>query len=155
MTKAERVLAFASIEVGTVESPANSNRTKYGKWFGLDGVPWCGIFVSWVFDKAGANLGNIGFSNGFAGCHTAVAHFKKTKQTTTTPKPGDIVFFDWQWDGRYDHTGIYEGPVSETQFSTFEGNTSIDNNSNGGKVMRRIRTMNRGVLFVHPKVLDR
>lgn len=155
MKAAERVLAFASIEVGYAETPANSNRTKYGQWFGLDGVSWCGMFVSWVYDKAGVNLGNIGFTKGFAGCQTAVAHFRKTGEVTTKPRPGDIAFFDWQWDGRYDHTGIYAGPVNETQFATFEGNTSIDNNSNGGSVMRRVRTLNRGVLFVHPKVLDK
>jgi hypothetical protein len=154
MTKAERVLAFASIEVGTVESPANSNRTKYGKWFGLDGVPWCGIFVSWVFDKAGANLGNIGFSNGFAGCQTAVAHFRRTKEVTTKPQPGDIVFFDWNGDARYDHTGLFVRRLSATQFETIEGNTSPTNQSNGGMVMRRKRSFGKGVLFVHPKVLD-
>lgn len=33
------VLEIAKQEVGTVESPRDSNKTKYGKWFGFDSVP--------------------------------------------------------------------------------------------------------------------
>ena len=47
-------------ELGTLESPPNSNRTKYGAWYGFDGFPWCAMFVSWVYDKAGSPLGKIG-----------------------------------------------------------------------------------------------
>lgn len=155
MSPAERILAFAALEVGYKETPPNTNRTKFGTWFGLDGVAWCGIFCSWVYDKAGANLGRIGFTKGFAGCQTAVAHFKQTKQVTTAPRPGDLVFFDWNWDGRYDHVGIFVRMVNGTQFETIEGNTGIDNQSNGGQVMRRKRTLGKGVFFVHPKVLDK
>lgn len=39
MATAERVLDIARAELGTKESPAGSNRTKYGKWYGLDGQP--------------------------------------------------------------------------------------------------------------------
>ena len=44
---AEKVLAVARGELGNTESPAGSNRTKYGKWFGLDGYAWCMMFVMW------------------------------------------------------------------------------------------------------------
>ena len=79
MTKGQKVVEVAKKEIGTTESPKNSNKTKYGKWFGFDGVAWCGMFCSWVYAEAGVPLGNIGFLKGFAGCQTAVAHFKKTK----------------------------------------------------------------------------
>ena len=42
---ANEVLKLAAGELGYTESPANSNRTKYGKWFGFDGQPWCMMFV--------------------------------------------------------------------------------------------------------------
>lgn len=154
-TTAQRILSIARAEVGYSEVPANSNKTKYGKWFGLDGVAWCGIFCSWCYDKAGANLGRIGFLKGFAGCQTAVAHYRKTGEVTTNPQPGDLAFFDWNGDGRFDHVGIYLRKVSATTFETYEGNTSLTNQSNGGQVMHRSRTLNKGVLFVHPKVLDK
>lgn len=142
------VVEIAQREIGYTESPPNSNRTKYGKWFGLDGVAWCGIFVSWCFSKAGRPLGNIGFAKGFAGCQTAVAHFKQKGMITKKPVEGDIVFFDWNGDGRYDHTGIFIRD-NGNGFDSIEGNTSLTNQSNGGSVMIRQRGY-KGAIFVHP-----
>lgn len=151
----QKIIEVATAEIGTKEVPDNSNKTKYGKWFGLDGLYWCAIFVSWVYDKAGVPLGNIGFLKGMAGCQTAIAHFKKTGEITTEPQQGDIVFFDWNGDGRFDHTGIYIKKIDKNYFETIEGNTSLVNQSNGGEVMRRKRAFNKNAIFVHPKVLDK
>ncbi|MGB4958675.1 MAG: CHAP domain-containing protein [Saprospiraceae bacterium] len=141
------IIEVATRELGTKESPKNSNKTKYGKWFGLDGVPWCAIFVSWAYAHAGDKLPKIGFSKGFAGCQTGYAYFKKNGWITDTPTEGDIVLFDWQGDGRYDHTGLFVKWLDGYHFETIEGNTSLQNQSNGGEVMRRIRS-NKNVIFV-------
>jgi hypothetical protein len=108
------------------------------------------MFVSWCYDQAGQRLPNIGFSKGFAGCQTAVAWAKKNKKVVTGPQPGDIVFFDWNGDGRYDHTGIFECWIlGDGVFSTIEGNTSLSNQSNGGSVMHRRRAFHKTkTLFV-------
>lgn len=148
----EKLIEIAKDEVGYSETPPNSNQTKYGKWFGFDSVPWCGMFVSWVFNQALLPLGNIGFLKGFAGCQTAVAHFRKKQQVTTTPTPGCIVFFDWNLDGRFDHTGIFIRHIDKDHFETVEGNTSLTNQSNGGQVMLRKRKYNKTVLFVNPNL---
>ena len=145
-----KVTEIAVKEIGQTESPKNSNNSKYNKWFGLPSLPWCGMFVSWVYFHAGKPLGNIGFSNGFAGCQTAVAYFKKNKKITTTPIEGDIVFFDWNKDGRYDHTGIFVKWIDENHFESIEGNTAVGNDSNGGKVMRRTDRNKKFAIFVHP-----
>jgi cell wall-associated NlpC family hydrolase len=145
-----KIVDIARKEIGTVESPLNSNKTVYGEWFGLNGVAWCGIFVSWVYHMAGVVLPKIGFSKlGFAGCQTAVAYWKKAGKVTNKPVAGDIVFFDWNGDGRYDHTGIYVRHLNDTQFESIEGNTSLTNQSNGGQVMLRKRNYRRAI-FVHP-----
>ena len=145
----EDIIEIARKEVGTKEKPANSNKSKYGKWFGFDGVAWCGMFVSWCYYMAGFPLGGIGFTKGFAGCQTAVAYFKKNEKITLNPIEGDIVFFDWNGDGRYDHTGLFvRWTLNKETFETIEGNTSLTNNSNGGEVMIRQR-INHNVLFVH------
>lgn len=141
----KKILNIASKEIGTIESPENSNKTKYGRWFGFDGVAWCGIFVSWCYAQAGLALPKIGFTKGFAGCQTAVAYFKSQGLITTRPSSGDIVFFDWNSDGRYDHTGIYNGEIDENTFYCIEGNTSLTNQSNGGQVMRRTRSYNSAI----------
>ena len=100
-----KIIEIAQKEVGYVE--AAGNKTKYGKWFLLDGQPWCAMFVSWCYAQAGKPLPKIGFTKGFAGCQTGYEYFKKNGWITDKPVPGDIVLFDWNWDKRYDHTGIF------------------------------------------------
>lgn len=153
-----KVIELATLEVGTKETPKGTNKTKYGKWFGLDGVAWCGIFVSYLYDKAGTPLGNIGFKKGYAGCGTAVAYFIKTNQVIKDTKDlqaGDIVFFDWNNDGRYDHTGIFIKKQGLFDFNTIEGNTAVGNDSNGGEVMFRLRSFNTKCVFVRPRILNK
>jgi len=145
------IIRIAEREIGQGEKPLNTNKTKYGKWFGFDGVAWCGIFVSWCYAQAGFQLPKIGFSKGYAGCQTAVAYFKKNEMITTKPVEGDIVFFDWNKDGRYDHTGLFVKWIDENTFETIEGNTAVGNDSNGGNVMVR-RRKNVNVLFVHVEI---
>ena len=140
------VVKVALQEVGYSES--KGNRTKYGEWFGLNGVAWCGIFVSWCYAKGGVKLPRIGFWNGFAGCQTAFKYFKTNNMLTHYPIAGDIVLYDWQGDGRYDHTGIFLRQIDTNTFSAIEGNTSTANQSNGGSVMIRTRRC-KNCIFIH------
>lgn len=135
------IVKIARKEIGYKEFPSNSNKTKYGKWFGLNGVAWCGIFVSWCYSKAGFTLKGFGFTNGFAGCQTMYFESLKNGLITRNPKHGDIVLFDWNKDGRYDHTGIFDRFIDDKKFISIEGNTSIGNDSNGGLVMERERNI--------------
>ena len=145
-----KIVDIARGEIGNTEEPPDSNITKYSKWFGLSGVPWCAEFVSWVYYHAGFPLPNIGFKKGFAGCQTAVAYFKKNNRVVNNPAEGDIVFFDWNGDGRFDHTGIFVRKIDDIYFETVEGNTSLKNNSNGGQVMIRQRKFSPTTIFVRP-----
>lgn len=142
------IIRIAEKEIGQGEKPLNSNKTKYGKWFGYDGVAWCGMFVSWCYAQAGFQLPKIGFSKGYAGCQTAVVYFKKNNMITDAPVEGDIVFFDWNNDGRYDHTGVFVRWLTTDTFETIEGNTAVGNDSNGGNVMQRKRNK-KTAIFVH------
>lgn len=144
-----KIIEIAQAEIGYQEQ--EDNQTKYGKWFGLDSVPWCAIFVSWCYHMAGLPLGNLGFTKGFAGCQTGYRLFKEKGWIVSDPQPGDIVLFDWNGDGRFDHAGIYESHYDFKRIYTIEGNTSMKNNSNGGTVMRRIRNTDK-CIFIHPDV---
>ena len=152
----QKITQIAIAEIGQTESPPNSNKTKYGVWFGWDGVAWCGQFVSFCYAMAGYPLIGLGYTKGFAGCQTAYNHFLSTKEITTHPQEGDIILFDWNGDHRYDHTGIFVKWIDETKgiFESIEGNTSLTNDSNGGKVMARNRNKSVAV-FCHPKILDK
>lgn len=155
----EKIVKIAFAEVGTKEEPRNSNRQKYGAWFGFNGVAWCAIFVSWCYDQAGVTLKGYGFKKGFAGCQSAAAIFRKKNEVITREQlqVGDIILFDWNKDGRFDHVGIFNGWANKerTIAFTIEGNTSATNQSNGGEVQSRQRdTTKISCLFAHPKQLD-
>ena len=132
----DAVLRIAEWQVGVVESPAGSNKTKYGQRFGLDGYPWCMMFVWWVFHEAGFNLKHT------ASCTALTNSYKQAGQWVTKDfKPGDIVMFDFSGKkSKTEHTGIvYE--VQPGKLITIEGNTGKGADANGGKVMMRARPL--------------
>lgn len=149
-----KVLTIAANEVGVKENPPGSNLVKYNTWFYSKEVsgakfPWCGTFVSWCYAAAGFPIKGGGYSRGFAGCQYAVANVKKWGRIITEPKSGDVVFFDWEGDGKFDHTGLFAANLPNGNFQTIEGNTAIGNDSNGGCVMVRERKY-KNCIFVRP-----
>jgi hypothetical protein len=139
-------------EIGTEESPPNSNQCKYTSWYGMIG-PWCAMFVTWCDQLSGSPSKSFSKGVEYAYVPYIVSDARlgyNGLSITSDPKPGDLVCFDWDWDGEYDHIGLFEkwSPSSPT-FTAIEGNTSVDNNSNGGEVMRRTRNKNsQGTVFV-------
>ena len=130
---AEDVLKIAARELGNTESPSGSNRTKYGAWYGLDGNPWCMMFVQWCFDQAGQPL-----PHRTASCSNMLSWYQKhhPEQVVSVPKPRDIIIYS------FGHTGIVESVTANT-VTAIEGNTSAGeagSQSNGGGVFRRKRS---------------
>lgn len=138
--------------LGYKESPAGSNHNQFGVWYGMDYSPWCAMFVSYCFE-CGSKGGSPSFAKGayYAYCPYIVNDARAGRRglvTTGSPKPGDLVLYDWSRDGTFDHIGIFESGDSYT-WDAIEGNTSTSNNSNGGEVMRRTRDINdAAVVFV-------
>jgi hypothetical protein len=148
-----RALAEALRHVGVRESPPGSNRTPFGRWFGVDGVPWCAIFASYCFDVGagvvlcrgwhGAGVGPRGVSY----VPTIEAWLRATRRVVAgEPQPGDLAVFNWD-GGDPDHVGIVVRPLAEGRFATVEGNTGIGNDSDGGEVMRRERHLDKVSCF--------
>ena len=140
-------LAEALRHVGVRESPPGSNRTMFGRWFGVDGVPWCAIFVSYCFSVgAGVTLcrgwhGAGVNARGVAYVPTLEAWLCATGREVpswSAPAPGDVAVFDWD-GGLPDHVGIVVRVRADGELDTVEGNTAVGNDSDGGAVMRRRR----------------
>ena len=146
-------LAIASL--GETESPQGSNLNQYGAWYGMNGQPWCAMFVTWAYETAGDRLGrdSEAFVRGsrYAYVPYVVGDARAGRyglSTTDDPIPGDLVCYDWELNGEHDHIGLFERWTSGTStFNAIEGNTSTSSNSNGGQVMRRSRDR-YGVVFV-------
>ena len=144
----QKLLAAARREVGYLEKASevqlesktanagHGNFTKYGKWFGWNGVAWCHIFVSWVAEQAGC----AGIIPKTAGCYTGRDWFRRRGQfirrSEGTPQAGDIVYFSTR---TYPDGGGHVGIVTAFDgryIDTIEGNTSAASGvvANGGGV---------------------
>jgi len=145
-------LAEAIKHIGVTEDPPGSDRTMFGEWFGVNGVAWCNIFVSYCFRVAA----NYTIADGFAGKADGVypkgcAYVPTTEAWLRTtgmwlgrvpPLGGDIAIYNWN-GGEPDHIGIVESYLGEGKFRAIEGNTIVTNNSNGGEVQRAIRYLSQ------------
>ena len=137
------VLNIACGQLGVTESPAGSNRTKYGKWMGLDGQPWCMSFVQWCFAQAGTPLPHKTGS-----CSALLNWYQKNRPECVVkdPQPGDIAIFT------FGHTGIVERALPGSVMC-IEGNTSpgqSGSQDNGGGVYRRQRNLALVRAFIRP-----
>lgn len=153
-TTAAEVLTLARREIGVHESPAGSNRQKYGEWARDNGVAWCAIFVTYIFAHAGYDWRPL--TSGFAYTPTLEKTLRKNgfrRVANSNAQPGDIVFFDFP-DSVYriQHVGIVEGndPIHGRQLTTIEGNTSQRSDDNGGEVQRRYRPYGHVASILRP-----
>ena len=150
----ERALARAVTQLGVKEAPAGSNQTPYTKWYGMVG-PWCAMFCTWSYEQEGDSPA---FKQGssYAYVPYIVSDARAGRNglaVTSSPLPGDLVAYDWYYDGTFDHVGLFERWKGNSgEFTACEGNTSTGSDSDGGQVMRRTRkTSAQSTVFVRVK----
>lgn len=136
-------LMLAIADIGYTEYPPNSNKTKYGVWYGLNGVPYCMEAVQYWYDKAGYPL-----PYKTASCSDLLAWYKKHQpdKIVKMPLPEDIVIY------KFGHTGIVEGGNSQA-VTAVEANTSptaAGSQDNGGGVYRRTRSASLVEAYIRP-----
>lgn len=110
--------------------------SKYQKYAGLSsGQPWCDAYVYWLFNANGCGAllpwkGNERTSAPYSikWCEKNLAQIPPYLSTSC-----DIVYFDWEPNGRPNHVGIVEKHWGVASVHSIEGNTS------GGKVARKDR----------------
>jgi len=153
----EKVAKIAMQEAALNVKEVPVNKTKYGHWYGLDGQPWCAMFVSWVFNQAGlVSLINQS-PKGYAGCESFEAWAKKNKMTVPVKdvQTGDILLFDFNKEGKSIHTGIAVGYNVHTHLiDTVEGNTAGNQSgsqANGDGVYIKHRAPSTVRVVVRPK----
>lgn len=153
-----RALSEAMKWVGTTERPAGSNIAKpFTEWYGWIGwgAPWCAVFVSWCYAKAGFNQIEPNKAR-WAYCPYFLADARARRYGLKEirwdqVRPGDAVLFDWDDDGIADHIGLARGKVSAGAVETIEGNTSFSDwgdQSNGGAVALKTRRTSDIIAYV-------
>lgn len=132
----QNVVAIAESQLGYMESSRNyevwednsiHGYTRYGAWYGVPYGDWCGMFASFCLRYAGINHIPVNY-----GVRSWIEDLSKLGLYRTAaeaqPKPGCLVFFDWDTDGLSDHVGIV-AEVTEAsehmgaEIKTIEGNS--------------------------------
>lgn len=146
------VLGIAAGQIGYTEQPANSNKTKYGAEYGLDGQPWCVMFLWWCFRQAGESSAFFGGAK-TASCGTLLKWYRDNGWTvpSSDAQPGDVVILNFHGTLDTEHCGIVESISGNTMY-TIEGNTSVyGSQDNGGIVMRKARFQSQVVGVCRPQ----
>jgi len=105
-------------------SIGRGNYTQFGAWYGMDGQPWCAMFVSWAADKAGVPTDVV---PKHASTSQGVNAYKEKgmyapQETGYIPREGDAIYFSS--GGRIRHVGIVVAFDPETnRVYTVEGNS--------------------------------
>lgn len=119
------------IVVVALSQLGNVGGQPYWSWYGFNSrVEWCACFVSWCANECGYL--DAGVIPKTAGCISGSNWFKDRglwQDNSYEPRPGDIVYFDWDnkgssgpQDGLADHVGIVE-KVENGMVYTVEGNS--------------------------------
>lgn len=149
---ADRILSIARSYIGVVETQTNNvifNTAYYGREVNGSQYAWCAVFIWYVFREAGAS--DLYFDGDkTAYCPTLMSWFKTKNRIYTVPKAGDIVFYNFSGGKTATHVGIVS-EVGNGTIKAIEGNTSSVNQTNGGMVMERTRSLSVCIGFARPK----
>ena len=155
------LLSIARTQLGYTESSDNyivnedqtiRGYTRYGDWYGDKYGDWCAMFLSFCLNYAeveGMPL-DSDCQNWIQNLSDETQDLYRTKDVYD-PRPGDLIFFDWNGDGLANHVGLVER-LEENEngivLTTLEGNSSnrvktntygIDDNSILGYAMLPFR----------------
>ena len=144
----EKALAQMQKFVGLGEDPTGSNHVAdITGWWGKGNMAWCAITVSKAYLLAGSK--SFARGNRYQYVPTIVSDARQARNglaVTLSPKPGDLVCYDW--DGSNfatgdNHVGMFKSGTAKS-FTTIEGNISsrCDNHTRTSKSAPRI-------VFVH------
>ena len=147
-----KILRMAASQIGVKEK--RTNRTKYGRWYGMNGQAWCAMFVSWVAARAGVPLPRINSNRGFAAVVSGRNFARKNNLLTTKPRVGSVFLIIGR-NGK-GHTGFVESVNwARRTITTIEGNTNAGGSRNGDGVYRRTRkisAINGGFMLIPTKL---
>ena len=149
--RASDVINAAYGELGYYAPNDPEPGSKFGRWmaelFGEDWLAgpsneiwWCCMFVSWCLDQANVKM------NGFPTYNTDLALNNGGREYAVDKydvQYGDIVIFNWDWDGTTDHIGFATGEFDGYGFTTIEGNI-------GNAVCEQYRQMGNVAYVLRP-----
>lgn len=151
----DTICKLAQEQVGTRE--IGNNLTTYGELYGWNGVPWCVIFLWWIFHQA--KRPELFYAGGRTASCSELLRWAEAAGLTVPisqgVQRGDLLLFNFSMGMSPEHCGL---AVSDTQpgslaVATVEGNTSSGSSgsqSEGGCVAIKTRYPYQIVAVIRP-----
>lgn len=95
------------------------------------GPAWCAIFTSWVWRQAGVSVPVIAYTGDFIDWSRRYGEWKPNGGGRP-PEPGDVVLYDREPDGHYDHVNMVEQVLPDGRIVMVGGNTTGINGAGDG-----------------------
>lgn len=152
----KQVIEIARGDIGEMEWPAGSNRTVFGERYGMNGQPWCVIWLWDVFQRAGERMAFFGGGK-TASCSILLRWYREQGLTVgkAEVQEGDIVFLNFHGKSDPEHCGLVTKVLTYfgLEVFTIEGNTSPSDGSqsNGGMVCEKQRNVGQIVAVCRPQ----
>jgi len=146
MSDIKKLTAWHRAQLGTAESPAGSNRTRYGALYGVNGVAWCCQYIWAGFYECG--LAPLFYGGGKVASCTALMKWAKSVGHWVTGgyREGDIILYDFSGTAATaEHVGYCTGTENGAVIA-IEGNTSLSaegSQTNGGTVAEKKRPLSK------------
>lgn len=83
------VVRLAEASIGKYPESGGNNTNDITRWFGMNGAPWCAMFISWLFAQTGASRA----LGGAARTAWTGDYYGAGMRRTNSPMPGDIAVY--------------------------------------------------------------
>lgn len=120
------VVRLAEASLGKYPETNGNNTNAITSWFGMNGAPWCAMFISWLFNRANASAALGGASR------TAWTgdYYTSGMKRTSSPMPGDVAVYGT------DHVNLIASPGGGRRIGGNQSNNVTDAPYSGGAIFR-------------------
>lgn len=120
------VVRLAQASLGDFPESNGNNTNAITDWFGMNGAPWCAMFISWLFAQTGASAA----LGGAARTAWTGDYYTSGMPEVSNPRPGDIAVYGT------DHVNLVTSPGGGRRIGGNQSNNVTAAPYSGGTIFR-------------------
>ena len=120
------VVRLAEASLGKYPESNGNNTNAITSWFGMNGAPWCAMFISWLFARAGASRA----LGGAARTAWTGDYYNSGMRRVSNPMPGDVAVYGTR------HVNLIASPGGGRRIGGNQSNNVTAAPYSGGAIFR-------------------
>ncbi|GAA0972679.1 hypothetical protein GCM10009551_001450 [Nocardiopsis tropica] len=120
------VVGLAEASLGRYPESGGNNRNAITEWYGMNGAPWCAMFISWLFAQSGASRA----LGGAARTAWTGDYYTSGMPRTNSPQPGDVAVYGTR------HVNLIASPGGGRRIGGNQSNNVTAAPYSGGSIFR-------------------